>query len=249
MCSPRPAAWAWSPSRTMPAIRSSASPPAPDAKPRCRPRFRATWTWSARRTKGRSHNFDTDPIRLLVDGDWLKADGTTLGADNGVGVAAALAVMESDDVAHGPLEFVFTIDEESGLTGASRVSRRTPQVQVLPESRQRGGEHALHRLRRRCQFGRPAEASRAAPHRPGRRWRIKISGLAGRPLGRRHSSRPRQRPAHPRPHAAGTARSPAPGRRRYRRREQAQRHSARSFRHRGARFAPRAAIEVSGGGV
>ena len=49
----------------------------------------------------------------------LKADGTTLGADNGIGVAAALAVVDEKDIAHGPLEFVFTIDEESGLTGAS----------------------------------------------------------------------------------------------------------------------------------
>ncbi len=66
-----------------------------------------------------AHNFDTDPIRILRDGDWLIADGTTLGSDNGVGVAAALAVMESDDIAHGPMEFVFTIDEETGLTGAN----------------------------------------------------------------------------------------------------------------------------------
>jgi len=65
------------------------------------------------------HDFDKDPIKVLRDGDWLKADGTTLGADNGVGVAAALAVMESKDLAHGPLEFAFTIDEETGLTGAS----------------------------------------------------------------------------------------------------------------------------------
>ncbi len=59
------------------------------------------------------------PSSCVRDGDWLKADGTTLGADNGVGVAAALAVMESTDIAHGPLEFVFTIDEETGLTGAA----------------------------------------------------------------------------------------------------------------------------------
>src|SRR5579872_3940985 len=72
------------------------------------------------KNEGTAHNFDTDPIRLVVDGEWLKADGTTLGADNGVGAAAALAVMESDNVAHGPLEFIFTIDEESGLTGASK---------------------------------------------------------------------------------------------------------------------------------
>ena len=56
--------------------------------------------------EGGTHNFDTDPIRLVRDGDWLTAAGTTLGADNGVGVAAALAVMESREIAHGPLEFV-----------------------------------------------------------------------------------------------------------------------------------------------
>ncbi len=65
------------------------------------------------------HDFDKDAIRVVRKGEWLYADGTTLGADNGVGVAAALAVMESDDIKHGPLEFVFTIDEERGLTGAS----------------------------------------------------------------------------------------------------------------------------------
>jgi len=66
-----------------------------------------------------AHDFTKDPIRIVHDGDWLKADGTTLGADNGVGVAAALAVMESTNINHGPLEFAFTIDEETGLTGAS----------------------------------------------------------------------------------------------------------------------------------
>ena len=71
------------------------------------------------KNEGTPHNFDTDPIKVKRDGDWLTADGTTLGADNGVGVAAALAVMESTDIAHGPLEFVFTIDEETGLTGAA----------------------------------------------------------------------------------------------------------------------------------
>ncbi len=64
------------------------------------------------------HDFLTDPIRLRVEGDILRATGTTLGADNGIGVAAALAFMESTDIPHGPLEFLFTIDEETGLTGA-----------------------------------------------------------------------------------------------------------------------------------
>src|SRR5271169_6012568 len=71
------------------------------------------------KNEGTAHNFDTDAIKVIRDGDWLKADGTTLGSDNGVGVAAALAVMESTDIAHGPLEFAFTIDEETGLTGAA----------------------------------------------------------------------------------------------------------------------------------
>jgi len=71
------------------------------------------------KNEGTVHDFDRDPIQLVLDGDWLKAAGTTLGADNGVGAAAALAVMESDTINHGPLEFVFTIDEETGLTGAS----------------------------------------------------------------------------------------------------------------------------------
>ena len=66
-----------------------------------------------------AHNFDKDAIKVVRKGEWLYADGTTLGADNGVGVASALAVMESDDIKHGPLEFVFTIDEETGLTGAN----------------------------------------------------------------------------------------------------------------------------------
>ncbi|HUO60649.1 MAG TPA: aminoacyl-histidine dipeptidase [Candidatus Acidoferrales bacterium] len=71
------------------------------------------------KNEGTPHNFDTDPIKVVRNGDWITADGTTLGSDNGLGVAAALAIMESTDVAHGPLEFVFTIDEETGLTGAS----------------------------------------------------------------------------------------------------------------------------------
>ena len=70
------------------------------------------------KNEGTVHDFDVDPIKVIRDGDWLKAEGTTLGSDNGVGVAAAMAVMESNDIAHGPLEFVFTMDEETGLTGA-----------------------------------------------------------------------------------------------------------------------------------
>ena len=68
------------------------------------------------------HDFTTDPIRPYIinesDGDWVTADGTTLGADNGVGLASALAVLASDDIPHGPIEVLVTIDEEAGMSGA-----------------------------------------------------------------------------------------------------------------------------------
>lgn len=70
------------------------------------------------KNEGTVHDFDKDPIETYVDGDWLKAKGTTLGADNGMGVAAALAILASDDIAHPKLECLFTVDEETGLTGA-----------------------------------------------------------------------------------------------------------------------------------
>ena len=64
------------------------------------------------------HNFETDPILPRIDGEWVKATGTTLGADNGIGVAAAMALLASKDIPHGPLEALFTVDEETGMTGA-----------------------------------------------------------------------------------------------------------------------------------
>ncbi len=65
------------------------------------------------------HDFLTDPITTIVDGDWVKADGTTLGADNGLGCAAAMAVLIDDSLVHGPIQALFTVDEEQGLTGAN----------------------------------------------------------------------------------------------------------------------------------
>ena len=63
-------------------------------------------------------NFDTDAIQTVVDGKWLHADGTTLGADNGIGCATELAILADDSIPHGPLECLFTVDEETGMTGA-----------------------------------------------------------------------------------------------------------------------------------
>lgn len=77
------------------------------------------------------HDFSRDPITPLADGDWIKADGTTLGADNGIGVATILAILESTDLAHGPLEALFTIDEEAGMTGAKGLSPGLLKGQLL----------------------------------------------------------------------------------------------------------------------
>jgi dipeptidase D len=73
------------------------------------------------KNKDVEHDFMNEPIRAVVDGDWVSAEGTTLGADNGIGVAAALACATDPDVVHGPLELLFTMDEETGLTGAQRL--------------------------------------------------------------------------------------------------------------------------------
>jgi dipeptidase D len=63
-------------------------------------------------------DFDKDAIQPYIDGDWLRAKGTTLGADDGIGVALALAILEAKDLEHGPIECLFTVDEETGLSGA-----------------------------------------------------------------------------------------------------------------------------------
>jgi dipeptidase D len=73
------------------------------------------------KNEGTPHDFAKDPIAVFRDGDVLRARGTTLGADNGVGVAAALAVLGSPDVRHGPLEVLVTVDEETGLSGANAI--------------------------------------------------------------------------------------------------------------------------------
>ena len=71
------------------------------------------------KSKESTHNFVTDPIETYIDGDWVKAKGTTLGSDDGLGVAAIMAVMEAKDLKHGPVEGLITADEETGMFGAN----------------------------------------------------------------------------------------------------------------------------------
>jgi len=83
------------------------------------------------KNKGTEHDFRKDPIRLVRDGDYITADGTTLGADNGIGVAAALAVLADDELLHPPVEALFTVDEETGLTGANALQPGFVEGRIL----------------------------------------------------------------------------------------------------------------------
>jgi dipeptidase D len=130
------------------------------------------------KNEGTVHDFAADPIKIVRDGDWLKAAGTTLGADNGVGVAAALAVMESTDISHGPLEFAFTIDEETGLTGASEFPAGLLKSKYFLNL----DTEEIGTLCIGCAGGVNTTARRKVrlvPAGAGSAWRIKVSGLRG----------------------------------------------------------------------
>ena len=79
----------------------------------------------------KSFDFDNQPIQTIVDGEWVRANGTTLGADNGIGVAAALAIMTDDTLVHGPMEALITMDEETGMTGANGLEKGALKGSIL----------------------------------------------------------------------------------------------------------------------
>ena len=83
------------------------------------------------KTPESTHNFETDPIEPWIDGEWVKAKGTTLGADNGLGVAAIMAVMEGKDLVHGPIDALITADEETGMYGANDLPEGELQGDIL----------------------------------------------------------------------------------------------------------------------
>jgi len=126
-----------------------------------------------------NHDFTTDPIRLIRDGEWMKADGTTLGADNGIGVSYALADMEEQSIAHPPMEFLFTVDEETGLTGANGLTPDFVKGKILInlDSEEEGafyigcagGQHTI--LRHKIDW-QPFPAGFSA-------FKIKVGGLRG----------------------------------------------------------------------
>lgn len=83
------------------------------------------------KTPESTHNFETDPIQPWIDGEWIKATGTTLGADNGLGVAAIMAVMEDKTLKHGPIDALITADEETGMYGANDLPENELQGDIL----------------------------------------------------------------------------------------------------------------------
>ena len=127
----------------------------------------------------KEHDFSRDPLNLIVEDGWLRADRTTLGADNGIGCAAALALMTDPDVVHPPLELLFTVDEETGLGGALRLDpsllRGTRMLNLDTEEWQE--------LYVGCTGGAGWEFQRtfatAAPPVGAQHWTLSIKGLAG----------------------------------------------------------------------
>ncbi|MCL1141319.1 aminoacyl-histidine dipeptidase [Shewanella gaetbuli] len=125
------------------------------------------------------HDFEKDPIEAYVDGEWVKAKGTTLGSDNGIGMASALAVLASDDIKHGPLEVLLTIDEEAGMTGAFGLEEGYLDAEILinTDSEQEG------EIYMGCAGGVDAQISVPlswqAPELSNKSFKLTMSGLKG----------------------------------------------------------------------
>ena len=147
------------------------------------------------------HDFTKDPFIPRMDGGYVTASGTTLGSDNGIGVATMLAVIEATNVVHGPLEFLFTIDEETGLTGATQLDSDLLEGRQLInlDSEEEGVLYVGVRRWRRH------PADRRARHHPNGRGRHPShhcpNGAEGGTLGLRHppAAWQRRRPAGSRP--------------------------------------------------
>ncbi|KKO50359.1 aminoacyl-histidine dipeptidase [Arsukibacterium sp. MJ3] len=127
----------------------------------------------------KEHDFTKDPIEAYVDGDWVTANGTTLGADNGIGMASALAVLGSTELKHGPLEVLLTIDEEAGMTGAFGLAPGMLEAEILinTDSEQEG------EIYMGCAGGVDAEFSVAVSWQPVpanfQAVKLSLSGLKG----------------------------------------------------------------------
>ena len=127
----------------------------------------------------KKHDFEKDPIEAYIDGDWVKANGTTLGSDNGIGVAATLAVLEATDLPHGPLEGLFTVDEETGMTGAFNLKPGLLKGKILLNmDSEDEGELCIGCAGGMNTTGRIDYKSAEVP--PGvKAWKLSLTGLKG----------------------------------------------------------------------
>ncbi|GGW56047.1 aminoacyl-histidine dipeptidase [Alishewanella tabrizica] len=127
----------------------------------------------------KKHDFTKDPIEAYVDGEWVKANGTTLGSDNGIGMASALAILGSTDIKHGPLEVLLTVDEEAGMTGAFALQPGVLAAEILinTDSEQEG------EIYMGCAGGVDAQFTVPVAWQPlpagHQAYRISLSGLKG----------------------------------------------------------------------
>ncbi len=131
------------------------------------------------KNKDSTHDFSKDPITMQRDGEWIKATGTTLGADNGIGVAYALAVMEDKSLQHPAMEFLFTVDEETGLTGANGLKSDFVKSRILLnlDSEEEGafyigcagGKHTI--LRKKINWKKPKNGWKS--------YKVIVGGLSG----------------------------------------------------------------------
>lgn len=126
-----------------------------------------------------NHDFTKDPIQPYIDGDWVRARGTTLGADNGIGLSACLAVLADDKVQHGPLEVLLTIDEESGMTGAFGLEPGILQGRILlnTDSEQDGDVYMGCAGGVDANITLPYQVDNVPSHHQA--YQLKISGLRG----------------------------------------------------------------------
>lgn len=131
------------------------------------------------KNSGTTFDFDNEGIRMTVDGDWVTADGTTLGADNGIGVATMMALLSTDHVVHPPLEALFTIDEETGMTGAFKLQRNWLKGTVLLNL----DTEDDNELTIGCAGGIDVTASGTYDEEPipprSTAWRLTVNGLSG----------------------------------------------------------------------
>ena len=138
------------------------------------------------KTPESKHDFKTDPIRLIYDGDWLRADQTTLGADNGLGVAMGLILAKDPNLAHPPLELLYTVDEEVGMSGASALEPDFVAGPDLAERRFRGRGRIHHRVRRGQDHDHHAAAHVRFASGAYQTLHAECNGHEGRSFRRRH---------------------------------------------------------------